>query len=399
MKVKKFTLVLILMVSGILNVAFANNAWFSLITVGQGDELYSTFGHSALRYYDPEKGIDRIYNYGTFDFNDPDFYIKFTRGKLDYMLSVSTFRNLLHGAHYENRNVVEQILDLDHEDVAALYHFLETNYLPENRFYKYDFFFDNCSTRIRDALAKICGEKLKYNFQPESTKSFRQLIDEFLTEKKFQDLGMDIGLGSPADRKATAYDYMFLPEYLFLSFEEASIEKKGEIMPLVKKTIVHYEASPKEAGAFAVSPALITWLMFLVVLGLSIYNFKTRRILYSGDVILFGFTGVLGVLLLLLWFATDHAVTAYNWDLAWAMPLNLLAVVFLWKKKYKLIQKYMLGYAGLLIVFLVGLPVIPQEINYAVIPLVLLLIIRSLYISLKIRRERSVGSDKMIAKG
>jgi hypothetical protein len=384
---KKILLVFILIFAGLFSgYAVSPQSQFSLITVSPGDDLYNTFGHSAIRFYDRASGVDKIYNYGTFDFNAPGFYLNFTRGKLDYMLSVSSFHNLLRGAQYENRSVLEQVLNLEYKDKVELYKFLETNYLPENRFYKYDFFFDNCSTRIRDALMAVCGDRLKYNYDPGTYKSFRQLIDEFLTEKQFQDLGMDIGLGSPADQKATAFDYMFLPEYLFDSFNEATIELDGDARPLVKEVLTHFEATPQETG-FLMSPNMVMWGLFLIVILMSVRKINSSSILTAGDVILFGFTGFIGLILLLLWFATDHAVTAYNWDLVWAMPLNLLVAVLMFRKKrLKPLSNYLIIYSLGLVILLAGLPFIPQEINPAVIPFILVLLTRSLTIAFRIKK-------------
>jgi hypothetical protein len=382
---KKIIVLCIILLVGINSYAISDKAQFSLITVSPGDELYSTFGHSALRFYDPETRIDKIYNYGTFDFNAPGFYMNFTRGKLDYMLSVSNFYSLVRSAQYENRSVIEQVLDLEHADIVSLYRFLENNYLPENRFYKYDFFFDNCSTRIRDALISVCGDRLQYNFNPGTDKSFRQLIDEFLQDKKYQDLGMDIGLGSPADKKATAFDYMFLPEYLFDSFNEATIvDSEGNKKPLVKITSTHFEAEVYEANAFEVTPALLMWGFLALVVIFTLMSNRSPRLFTALDVILFGFTGFIGIILLLLWFATDHGVTAYNWDLVWAMPLNIIISVWMFRKKYvETIRIYLIIYAGVLVLFLAALNIIPQEINPAVIPMILAVIVRSAFIARK----------------
>ncbi|MBC8110331.1 MAG: DUF4105 domain-containing protein, partial [Verrucomicrobia bacterium] len=193
----------------------SENAQISLITIAPGDELYSGFGHSALHVYDPNTGMDKSYNYGTFDFRAKGFYVKFVRGQLDYMLSVGELgRELIYWGEAENRQVTQQILNLSAEQKNRLYQFLEKNALPENKFYRYDFFYDNCSTRIRDALQKTIGESLKFNPTTDKEKSFRDLTDEYLLPtKKWEDLGIDVALGLRTDKIATPYEYMFLPDY------------------------------------------------------------------------------------------------------------------------------------------------------------------------------------------
>jgi hypothetical protein len=135
----------------------------SLLTCDPGDELYSAFGHNAIRVLDKNSGQDFVFNYGTFDFNVPFFYVKFTQRTLDYMLSVTTFDRFLMEYNYNRRGVREQILDLSPEQTMEMYKFLQINYLPQNRFYRYDFFYDNCATRIRDAMEEILGDQLDWN--------------------------------------------------------------------------------------------------------------------------------------------------------------------------------------------------------------------------------------------
>ena len=126
----------------------------SLLTCSPGTELYSIFGHCAIRIHDPVNEIDKIYNYGTFDFDSPNFYMEFIKGKLFYFLSVSNFTFFKTTYIRMNRSIYEQVVDLSMDQRQSLYQYLENNHLPENRYYLYDFFFDNCATRIRDAFVK-----------------------------------------------------------------------------------------------------------------------------------------------------------------------------------------------------------------------------------------------------
>src|SRR5690606_34037655 len=142
-----------------------------------------------------------VYNYGTFDFDTPNFYVKFARGKLNYILNVTTFDRFIRTYQIEGRWVKRQILNLTETEKQALFNFLENNALPENRDYKYDFFYDNCSTRIRDVLEYILGDKLHYPENPaDSVQTFRNLIDLYLTDLKWSDLGIDLALGAPTDK-------------------------------------------------------------------------------------------------------------------------------------------------------------------------------------------------------
>lgn len=395
MRIKNFfsTLVLVFLVLSARASILSDQAKISLITIAPGEDLYSSFGHSAFWVFDPKTGFDRIYNYGTFDFNEPGFYIKFIRGKLLYRLSVSEMGWLMEGARYENRGVVEQVLNLDSVAKDNLFKFLEHNYLPENRAYKYDFFFDNCSTRMRDALKKIYGDSLQFNLQVKQERSFKQLLDPFLIDKQWQDMGMDIGLGMPADKIATPYDYMFLPDFLMKGFASATITNKSGIDPLVKKTNVLFDPQKNAEEGSLISPGLVFWILFILIFGYTIYQYKSRNNSFLLEYILLLLTGLLGFLIVFLWFGTDHYVTKNNWNLIWANPLNLIFVVLLIKDRYsKAIEKYFLIYGVITLSLLVFWKIIPQELNVHTFPLILLLSFRAFFIFIKHRLNPSLSS-------
>lgn len=353
----------------------------SLITVEPGQELYSGFGHSTFWIYDPSRGIDRIYNYGTFDFN-PDFYMKFVRGKLDYMLSVSNMEYLMYGAMEEKRTVVEQVLNLSPVQREDLFKFLETNYLPENRYYRYDFFLDNCSSRLRDVLRSVCRDSLRFNLSHDSNLSFRQLIDQYLQQKKIQDLGMDIGLGAPADRKATPFEYMFLPDYLKSAFDSAKIYRNNHWESLVLRKSILYQAPEVQTSGSVFSPALFFWALFLLSAYLTYRNIKKGKESFLADSVLLVLLSLLGFLLVFLWFFTDHNVTIHNWNLWWATPLHLPVAFLLIRRSAPLVLRwYFLVYAVVCFSLIAFWKVLPEEFNVAIFPLLLLLGMRSLYIS------------------
>jgi len=175
MRISHFlVLILILYIPGRISYAQVDSVEFpelterahiSLITGEPGEELAAKFGHSAIRVYDPEIGLDLVYNYGTYDFNGPGFYQKFLMGKLNYSLSVYEFKRMAYGYKYYNQSLYEQVLNLNYDEKVAVYNIININYLPENRYYPYDFFFDNCSSRIRDVLENVLGDKLYFDDQ------------------------------------------------------------------------------------------------------------------------------------------------------------------------------------------------------------------------------------------
>ena len=200
----------------------------SLLTCAPGEELYSTFGHTALRVQDPSKGMDQVYNYGTFEFG-PDFYTQFIRGKLLYFLSVEEFGDFMYQYEAQSRSVQEQVLRLDCYEKQKLLSALQVNALEENKYYRYDFLFDNCTTRAGDMVAKNTEPEVVFKDILDGRQpSFRDQIHEYLDAGKqhWSKLGIDLLLGAKLDRKVTNHEAMFLPDYLLKGFDRARVQEK-----------------------------------------------------------------------------------------------------------------------------------------------------------------------------
>lgn len=363
----------------------APDSRISLLTISPGDELYSTFGHSAIRVVDERRGLDRLYNYGTFDFEEEGFYLKFCRGRLDYFLSAYPFHYALEMYTEEHRAIVEQVLNLTPEMKNAVFQFLEWNYLPENRGYRYDFFFDNCATRIRDAFESTLTGSLQLYLHSRKRYTFRQEIALYLGNHPFSRFGMDLGLGARADRFATAREEMFLPDFLMEAIGKSTITIDGTPQALVASTdtLLWFDEAftPRSSRPW---PQIILWAFFGLLTFFTWGEFRSyRHALAAGkivDRILYASTGLLGLIVLLLWVATDHRVTPENWNLLWAWPTHLLLVLFLgWGRLPRLQNYYLLVYSAATAVTLLGWSFWPQQLHPAVIPLVLSLFLRSVW--------------------
>lgn len=346
-----------------------NGLRISLLTMQPGTEVYSVFGHSAFRVQDTLKYTDYVYNYGTFNFETPYFYTKFVRGRLDYALSVSKMNDMVNNYIEENRSIYEQELDLSPEQVRRLDSLLRNNYLPQNRLYRYDFFFDNCATRIRDMLNKAIGENLSWQEEqtPEQTRTFRQLIAPYIAEKTWVDMGIQLILGSKTDRMANSIEQMFLPDYLKQAFTRAQISDSTKTKrPLVKQTKTLFEATPRQAKATWFTPNVLFAALLLLAIYATIKVWNRQQTMRVFDMILFAITGLFGCFLLLCWFATDHKVLVNNYNLLWAMPLNLpLAFILLQKQLSKWGKMSLLFPLLCLIIFLTGFWYLPQVAHTA----------------------------------
>ncbi len=314
-------------------VTLSPSAKISLITCGAGEELYSTFGHSAFRVFDPDLGIDVIYNYGTFNFNTPNFYMKFARGKLLYSLSRQQFDNFLYEYQVENRWVKEQVLQLGELEKDALFQFLEHNYLPENREYKYDFFFDNCSTKLGTVLEQTFGTALEYDYSHlENHFTFRELIHQNLKTNSWSAFGIDLALGSVIDRTATPHEHLFLPSYVMRQLNFTTLGS----MPIVfrERTILKEGPTPVASG-FYTTPLFWLSVVLLIVAFITYWDFKKGSRNRWLDFSLFFATGIAGLVIIFLWFFSEHTTTVSNFNVFWAFPLNLVAGFLLLSKDPK----------------------------------------------------------------
>lgn len=308
------------------SLSLSPSAQVSIITVAPGEALYSSFGHIILRVYDPSLGIDRPYNYGTFDFRTDNFYVKFLRGTLPYTLTVGDIYREMAYWQYENRSAREQILNLSLAQKQRLFNALETNYLPDNREYRYKFYYDNCATRSVDMLAKACGDSLQFNNAVDTTRSFRQWMNDYLGKQPWAQFGMNLALGFPADERANARQVMYLPNNVYAQLSKATIRQpNGQLTPVVLREQTLFQAAqipPKEIP-FLLDPNVVFAIVGLVIAGLTIRQYRRGKVSRSIDRWLFGFVGLCGWFLLLLWVGTDHGVTAWNPAILYLMPLHL----------------------------------------------------------------------------
>ena len=360
----------------------SDEAQISLITILPGDLAYSLFGHSALRVYDPARGLDLAYNYGTFSFdNELVFVGQFAYGKLDYFLNVGDYPRLV-DAYWrgEGRPVIEQVLNLSPTQREALFRFLENNALPENKYYRYDFFFDNCSTRIRDALETVLGDSVAFAPEPDPAVSMRRLLDPYLVERPFLNFGMDLGLGLPADHIATPRETVFLPLYLMETFDHATVATEGRWGPLVARTdtVVWSEERATLDPAWP-WPSILLWGLLALGVWITFRDLRTARAerrLFDG--LLFGVAGVAGLIIIFFWFISLHAVTDWNMNLLWAWPTHLVAAgALIRRSKAQWLRGYLLATALVTLGIVLAWLFLPQELPAAVLPLLLLLVARS----------------------
>ena len=350
----------------------------SLLTCTPGDELYSIFGHSAIRIIDSNSVTDIVYNYGTFDFDDPGFYLKFIRGKLLYYISTETFNDADGYLGFKNRNrltnrgITEQVLNLSAEEKQTIRHALNENLKEENKYYKYDFFLDNCTTRLRDLILKIKKTAPRLPVVMPADTRFRQAIHQYLDKGKqyWSKLGIDILLGAPTDAVMTAEQQQFLPDNLMKALDKSAPSIVASSTNLYQLPIAN------DTGSWFTPMVFFSMLLALFVLLSLSKNRYIQMILKRLDGLLFFTTGLLGIILILMWAATDHSMTKNNYNLLWALPLHIVMAFFI-NSKNRFVKKYFLLTSVSLVIVLLAWFFLPQQLNNALIPFVLLLLYRS----------------------
>lgn len=355
-------------------------AQVSLITAAPGNELYALFGHTALRIYDPETGVNRVYNYGAFDFDTPWFYWKFALGDLQYFLLVGRFGFFKEAYLNAGRTVIEQQLNLTPGQIKELHRLLEVNALPENRYYSYEFFYDNCTIRVYDIISKVIGNSLSF---PEplnpQRKSFRQFINPYLESIPWVKFGINLLLGMPADRIPSGSDAMFLPAVLKAGFANAIVQRPDTTVSLVGKVTVFKSSNSVNTRSDFLTPTLAFWILFGVILILFYVYPKITKLWIWFDRILFGAAGLLALLILFLWLFSGYPSTRWNLNIGWALPAIPLFWMLLKKGNVFLgkSRKLWATYTAIDGLFLLSWIFVPQEFPSAVIPIVLLLGFRS----------------------
>lgn len=352
----------------------------SLLTCAPGEEIYSLFGHTAIRYENPSQGIDVVFNYGLFSFNTPNFIFRFALGETDYQLGATDYPRFAAEYDYFGRSVWQQPLNLTEEEKTELVRLLQENYLPENRTYRYNFFYDNCATRPRDKIEESIAGKVIYPDEPQDgSRTFRDIVHQYCKGHPWSRFGIDLCIGSEADRPITRRQMMFAPFYLMDAFARAQIENDSIRRPLVTGSELIVDATPAEdESAWLPTPFQCALLIFILTAAATIYGIRRRKGLWGVDLVLFGTAGLAGCVLAFLALFSSHPAVSSNFLLLVFHPgqLFFLPYIIYCDRKGKKCWYLTLNLV-VLTLFIVLFPAIPQRFDLAVVPLALSLLIRS----------------------
>lgn len=356
----------------------------SLLTCASGGEIYALFGHTAIRYENFTQGIDAVFNYGMFNFNAPNFMFRFALGETDYQLGVTDYERFAAEYNYLGRDVWQQTLNLNQEQKERLVTLLEENYRPENRVYRYNFFYDNCTTRPRNLIEKVIGSTLQYADNMTDCNidtSFRNMLHKYSEGHLWSRFGMDLCMGSEADKPINRRLMMFIPFNAQTFFNTAQIvEKEGQARPLVsaEEKIVITGKTDADHRSGGITPMQASLLLFILITAATIYGIRKGKTLWGIDLILFLAAGLAGCVLAFLALFSQHPAVSPNYMLFVFHPFHLLCLpCMLNRVRKRKISRYMLANFVILTLFIILWALIPQRIDLAVLPLALCLLIRS----------------------
>ena len=304
-----------------------------LITCSPHDEVYSLYGHTAIRYHDLRSGADWVFNYGIFNFKAPHFVTRFVFGLTDYELGIAPTMPFLEYYAQWGSGVTEQVLNLTSEDKEQITLALQVNYMPENRVYRYNFFYDNCSTRPRDIIEQNINGKIVYTPRADYTPTYREMVHAHTKGHPWTTFGNDLLLGIKSDFKTDMRQQEFLPDNLRFDFDHAFIEREGRQEPLVKerRQLVPPGVQMTEQE-FPLSPTLCGIILLIISLFVLTYEYVKKTTTRYFDILLMLLTGLAGVVLFVMIFS-EHPTTSINLQILILNPLALFFIWPVWKRR------------------------------------------------------------------
>ena len=323
----------------------------SLMTCAPHEEIYSLYGHSALRWHDLRTGEDWAFNWGVFDFHKPYFVARFVFGLTDYELGVYPYKYFVREYRRFGSMVTEQVLNLTNEEKMALHDALAINLRPENKIYRYNYFYNNCTTKARDIIESCINGKVEYAGREDYTPSYRDMVHSMTRNNPWSRFGNDLLLGIKADWKTDLRQQEFLPGNLMYDFDHAQIYSNGSYRPLIKERRIAVPAGVQiiESG-FPLTPLACAAILLAVGIVIFFFEWRKKRVFVLWDVLLMMTTGTIGIVLTLMLFS-QHPTVSLNLQIILCNPLPWL---FLWPVIRGRETRYWKITAILAVLFLIG---------------------------------------------
>lgn len=311
----------------------ADSIRVSLLTCSPHDEIYSLYGHTAIRYEDKASKTDIVVNYGMFSFKKPFFVARFVLGLTDYEMGIQDFNDFCYEYQYFGSQVTQQEINLTPEEKGQLLKALQDNY-ANARVYRYNYFYNNCTTKARDIILKSINGNIEYKNAIDKSVSFRDLIHGCNANYSWASFGNDLLLGFKADMQTTREEQQFLPDNLMRDFGQAKIvSADGSARPLVKNTEIIVKGNDHAiAGKTKVTPQFVFITLLLLIAAIVVAEFKTKKRFLWVDISLLLASGLAGLILFVMLFS-EHPTTSTNLQIFILCPLNLYWAIYIIKNK------------------------------------------------------------------
>jgi hypothetical protein len=386
-----FTLFILMLIASFVPLRAVNGAdgaVVSLLTCSPGEEVYAFFGHTALRYQNRAKGLDVVFNYGVFDFQTPNFVGKFVLGETDYMLGATDFPYFIQEYAMRGSRVTEHRLALDSVQVEHLFGLLRDNYRPANRVYRYNYFYNNCTTKARDIVESAVAPDATIVYPSvEKNESFRDAVHRFTAVSPWYSFGIDLLLGAEADAPQDARRLQFIPSVLMGDFESATIVRGDSARRLVEAVEVLVEEDRLPVAISFFTPNLCFALLLLLVVLVTYSGYRRGRIYWAVDVVLLLVQGVAGVLIAFMVMFSVHPTVGSNMLIMLLNPMPLLLLPLLLYAVIRRRRPYVMWLqSATVLLFLAMAPFVPQYFPLPVYLFAAALLVRSLYLTFYIRK-------------
>lgn len=354
----------------------------SLLTCSPGEEVYALFGHTAIRVVDEAAGLDVVFNYGLFSFDEPNFIWRFVLGETDYLLGAIDYEYFLGEYAIRGSGVTEQVLNLDDEQAARLMNALVVNSMPANRKYRYNFFFNNCTTKARDKIFEVLDSSTIAYSTPSvgEAMSFRDILHLYTGNDLWARFGIDLLLGVPADIKAGREGAQFAPLIFKEELADAAIVRASDTIPLVAEQNELLLPDEKAESRNNLTPFNASLLFLLFTLIVMLIEKRHKRYYWGWDILLMGLQGVAGLLLSFMVLFSQHPAVDVNWLLIWLnpLPLFILPIYIYCMRKGKKVSVLWVEVA-MILAFFVASPFVPQYFPPALYPCAIAILSRSLF--------------------
>lgn len=367
---------------------------FSLMTCSPGELIYELFGHTAIRYQNFTTHEDIVYNYGLFDFDAPHFVWRFLRGETDYELGAIPYPYFAKSYSLRGSEVCQQVLSMSNEEAYRLDSLLRLNLQPQHRVYRYNYFYDNCTTRARDRIEQAFLGKIQYP-EGEEGATYRSWVRRYTEGHPWSQFAIDCCLGSEADLPIDSYKQLFLPYNLKEAFrfsvvvDSAKVGRKllsGEEIIFPQREKKNVQAN---ADGFCLTPLCTMWMAFVLIFLISLIEWKRRIVFWGVDLLLFGLQGLAGLIISFLFFFSTHPTVGSNFLIILFNPLPLIYLPWMiYKVRKRQKDPYDVANLIILTIFVAFLWAIPQKISLVVVPLALILLMRSVLHLANVRKQR-----------